>query len=229
MLIHVTRHGQPARHRSETGDPEYPRGDPPLTELGHEQARLLGRHLAKNGFGGPIFSSPYRRTLETAAAIAHETNCSIFPTRELQEWVPGEGVPDFGGLELEDMRSLFGCIAPDAALPHPWFYAGPEDIAAVQARARPFIESLGRTLKGHTADEALLVGHGASTGACINELLLKDLAPEVNEDPDKNWNCSLSTVEIGPNDTRKLKAHFSIDHFPAEIVTSNQLRYVGSE
>ena len=226
MLIHVTRHGQPARKKSETGDPEYPRGDPPLTELGREQARLLGRHLAKAGFGGPIFSSPYRRTLETAEAIARETDCPIFPTRELQEWVPGEGVPDFGGLELEDMRPLFGRIAPDAALPHPWFYAGPEDIAAVQARARPFIESLGRTLKARAAGEALLVGHGATTAACINELLLKDLAPEVNEDPDKNWNCSLSTVEIGPDGTRGLRAHFGIDHFPAETVTSNQLRYL---
>ena len=226
MLIHITRHGQPARHRSETGDPEYPRGDPPLSDQGREQARLLGRHLAANGFAGPIFSSPYRRTLATAEAIAQETDSLIFPTRELQEWVPGEGVPDFGGLELESIRSLFGRIAPDAALPHPWFYAGPEDIAAVQARARPFLESLGRPLEEHAVGETLLVGHGASTAACINELLLKDLAPEVNEDPDKNWNCSLSTVEIGPDGKRELKAHFSIGHFPTETVTSNQLRYL---
>ena len=226
MLIHVTRHGQPARKKSETGDPEYPRGDPPLTDQGREQARLLGRHLAATGFGGPIFSSPYRRTLKTAEAVAQETDCLIFPTRELQEWVPGEGVPNFDGLDLESIRSLFGCIAPDAALLHPWFYAGPEDAAAVQVRARPFIENLGRLLAERAAEEALLVGHGASTAACINELLLKDLAPEVNEDPDKNWNCSLSTVEIGPGGQRELKAHFSIDYFPAEIVTSNQLRYL---
>lgn len=43
--------------------------DPGLTELGHEQARLLIARLAAEGITR-LISSPYRRTLETATTVA---------------------------------------------------------------------------------------------------------------------------------------------------------------
>lgn len=42
--------------------------DPPLSPLGAEQARLLGRRLATVGFAA-VYASPLRRALETARAV----------------------------------------------------------------------------------------------------------------------------------------------------------------
>ena len=81
-------------------------------------------------------------------------------------------------------------------------------------------------LTARSPAEALLVGHGASTSACINELLLDDLPSDINEDPAKNWNCSLSTIEADQFGQGKITAHFSIDHLPKEMVTSNALQYL---
>ena len=46
MIVHITRHAQvnpPALAKGE--DPDYPRGDPPISDLGRAQARLLGQRL----------------------------------------------------------------------------------------------------------------------------------------------------------------------------------------
>lgn len=227
MRIHITRHGQPERKSGTSNDHQYPPGDPPLTAQGREQATCLGRHLAAQNFRGPIFSSPYHRTLETAEMIARETNMQIFPTRELQEWVPKEGTPDFDGMTLANIRSLFTHIDPAAALDHPWFFTGPEAIPEVQVRARPFLKDLCDAQAAHA--EVLLVGHGASTSACINELLSQNKSADISEDPLKNWNCSLSTIELEQFGLGDLTACFNIDHFPKEIVTSNELRYLDAE
>ena len=42
MIVYITRHGQPSRSINQIDVP----GDPPLSELGKEQARLLGQRLA---------------------------------------------------------------------------------------------------------------------------------------------------------------------------------------
>ena len=56
MILHVTRHGQTNTQKTHTP------GDPYLSDLGRQQALLLGRRLAELGFSGPIYSSPYYRT-----------------------------------------------------------------------------------------------------------------------------------------------------------------------
>ena len=226
MRIHITRHGQPRQKANAGNNHAYPPGDPPLTAQGREQASLLGRHLAAHHFKGPIFSSPYRRTLETSEMVARETDGHIFPTRELQEWVPREGTPNFDGLTLAGIRPLFSRIAPEATLEHPWFFSGPEAIPEVQLRVRPFLEKLCATA---ATAEVLLVGHGASTSACINELLGANKPDDISEDPLKNWNCSLSTIESDVFGYGKITACFDIGHFAEEIVTSNALRYLDAE
>jgi broad specificity phosphatase PhoE len=45
--------------------------DPPLSALGHEQARGLAAHLAKQGDIDAILVSPYLRALQTAQPLAH--------------------------------------------------------------------------------------------------------------------------------------------------------------
>jgi broad specificity phosphatase PhoE len=73
----VARHAQSewnvhfGRTRTDPGIP-----DAPLTELGRAQARLLADRLARHGVKR-LVSSPYRRTLQTAAIVAERLGCPI--------------------------------------------------------------------------------------------------------------------------------------------------------
>jgi probable phosphoglycerate mutase len=70
-------------------------GDPPLTELGEEQARRAAERLSADERFGPIdviLSSPLRRTLATAGAVGRATGLEVLPE-------PGFRELDFGRFE----------------------------------------------------------------------------------------------------------------------------------
>ena len=217
MLIHITRHGQPAIGGLAPGqDHEFPPGDPVLTELGRRQATWLGHHLAEFGFHGTIFSSPYRRTLETASLIALETASVIVPEAAIQECVFCDGYPEFDGLNAEEMQQFYPAVAASSTFCHPWFVQGPESFEKVTERVRPFVEWLQTT----SHDQVLLVGHGASVHGMI-----KALRPE-HEPTEKptthfNWNCSLTTFEVTDGQMPVLRHLFDVAHIPLESVSSN--------
>ena len=223
MIIHITRHGQPAVGDLPPGtNHQYPPGDPVLSVLGRRQAAWLGEHLAEMGFQGPIFSSPYRRTLETAQIIAEIGRQPLIPEPALQEHVLREGTPEFEGLTVDEMRRLYPNVEPDAHVPHPWFAEGPETTEVeVKNRMRPLLEKL----FGLAWEEALLVGHGASVHACIDLLVPGHMAARQARDPVVGWNCALTTVAGDGWENVSLVHDFEISHMPSECVTSNLTLY----
>ena len=227
MIIHITRHGQPAIGDLPPGtDHEYPPGDPVLSVLGRKQAAWLGGRLAKLEFQGPIFSSPYRRTLETAQIIAEIVRRPLIPEPALQEYVLREGTPDLKGLTADEMRRLYPNVEPDAHVPHPWLVEGPETTEVeVKNRTRPFLEKLFDL----AWEEALLVGHGASVHACIDLLVPGHMAARQAREPGVGWNCALTTVAGDGLENVSLRRDFDISHMPRECVTSNLTFYSGSE
>jgi broad specificity phosphatase PhoE len=226
MKIMITRHGQPVLGDLAPGlDHQYPPGDPSLTALGREQASCLGKRLRLENFRGPIFSSPYRRTLETAEVIATETGSDIFPEKAIQEFVP-EGGRQFASLGGSDMAKLYPHVIADETFPHPWLFTGPEGEPEVLARVRPFINEL----LGTEVEEVLLVGHGASVYASIGALVPDAFQESQSQTAKHNWNCALSTIICRKNVPAKLVQTFDISHMPGDIVTSNLtfLKDVGS-
>ena len=85
MRIFETRHGQVLPKRYYQDNPSFPVGDMPLSELGEEQARLVGKRLKELHFNGVIYSSPYARTLKTADIIAGEVGSRVIPLVCLRE------------------------------------------------------------------------------------------------------------------------------------------------
>ncbi|MGE5612237.1 MAG: histidine phosphatase family protein [Bacillota bacterium] len=80
----LIRHGESEGNVGRSSDP-----DCPLTEAGLEQARQVGRQLAGydlRGFAGLV--SPYRRTRQTAEAIALATGLSFAIEEGVREWGP---------------------------------------------------------------------------------------------------------------------------------------------
>jgi len=75
----VVRHGQPF-DESETGG----EGDPPLTELGHAQARAIGEYLTGQGVDH-IVSSPMVRARQTGEPLAESLGLDIEFDDDLKE------------------------------------------------------------------------------------------------------------------------------------------------
>jgi broad specificity phosphatase PhoE len=223
MIVYVTRHGQPAIGDLPAGvNHEFPPGDPTLTELGLKQAAYLGAFLKKQNFKGSIYSSPYHRTLYTAHEVAKATGALIHPEKAIQEYVLQEGTPDIQTATLPEIKSLLSHISPSATLDDDWLFAGPEAIEDVRERVRPFINNI----LCSDGDDCLLVGHGASVGACKTLLFEAGNIEYVDE---YNWNCSLSKYIIENGKTIDVELNCDISFMPEESVTSNKLVYLESD
>lgn len=216
MIFYITRHGQPLVPGTESGgeDPDYPPGDPPLSDLGREQARRLGQRLKAAGFAGRIYASPYRRTTETAHGIAGVLETVVWPEPAIREYT-GPNIYNFQGATLETLRSQFPRIAPEAELTYPWWTLEQETTderkqrPGVEARVRAFLEP--RIAAG--GEDILLVGHGASCHAAI-QYGRRLVTEEPEWPPVVGWNCSLTALRLSSpakfillGDTAHLEPH----------------------
>lgn len=98
--LFVVRHGETERS---AGHVYSGQADVPLTDAGHEQARLAGERLADAGVDA-IWSSPLCRATDTAAAIAKATGAPVRVDRRLIEVDYGE----LEGFDRESARDHFG-------------------------------------------------------------------------------------------------------------------------
>ena len=81
MELVFVRHGQPERVVRHDGQP----ADPPLSEIGQQQAAAVAAWLAEMGVDA-LYSSPMRRALQTAEAIGEVTGLQPTVREELSEF-----------------------------------------------------------------------------------------------------------------------------------------------
>jgi len=209
VKIYITRHGQVETNAEYFGDVTYPKGEVPLSEMGQEQSRLLGRRLKKLNFHGKIFASPFLRTMETAELIAEETGSSIYPTPGLHEiFKTLDDWKDYQGSTLEELIKKYPHTASDAVMEYPWWIPEQEDYEIVRQRVASALHEIMQE-----DEDVLIVGHGASVIAALHFVRAKRDVPGV-------WNCSLSMF-----DTKDLKAAFANDvsHLPYHMISNNKL------
>ncbi|MFQ5879528.1 MAG: histidine phosphatase family protein, partial [Dehalococcoidia bacterium] len=76
------------RHGESVGNAErrlQGQGDFPLTELGREQSRRLGRYLAREGVNA-VYGSTIRRAWETAEAVGEALGLAPQPLPGVEEY-----------------------------------------------------------------------------------------------------------------------------------------------
>ena len=83
-VLHLVRHGRVVDHLLDGSE------DPPLSDIGHAQAKAASAVLR----GDYLATSPYRRCLETAEPIAAATGLEVVTVSEVGEVVPEEYDPD---------------------------------------------------------------------------------------------------------------------------------------
>ena len=221
MRIYLTRHGQvrpagfwrPGDSLADAffnGDPSFPKGEPSISQLGRGQAVLTANELIRRGFRGPIYSSPYIRTMQTAQLIAERTGSPIYPMGFLREFMfSAERGAEFRGSDIETLRGLFPNVAPDAVLPMPWWTSYKDEVAPMRARVAADLKAF---LAAQPDDaEFLLIGHGASVYGVVNGLELA--IPEGA----MGYNCSLTVLDTGTGHTEV----FGMGHLPFPMWSNN--------
>ena len=218
MLRYITRHGQTVDYRNIENDALYPPGDIPLSDLGREQARMLGERMKGLGFCGHIITSPYMRTLETAEIIAKITGSKILPCSFMREIIKSQSHADnFKGLTIEKIKEKYDCIDKDAELEYPWWYSPEgvlrtETIEDVRARIVCGLEWIDKQFPN---EELLLVGHGASVGELLSVLRI----PKKRGIRTMIFNCSLSSIDTADKTVPTM--HSDTAHIKYELTTSN--------
>ncbi len=208
MTLHLTRHGQVDQKT------DHPVGDPHLSPLGREQARLLGERLRALGFSGRIFSSPYMRTIETANIVAEVAAVPVIPAPEMREYVMRDDQMDsFKGLTLSELADRYSHVDRSASFVYPWWTSEIETAEVIEERVSPLVD---RVSGG--SEDALLVGHGASVGG-VHGYILKENAPDRLGSGRPGWNCVLSSFDF--TDSFEVIRLLDTEHLPDDMVTSN--------
>lgn len=173
----VARHGETSWNREKR---LQGRGDSPLTERGHAQARALAELAARLGIER-VVASPLGRARVTAEMVVHAAGASLELAGALAEI-------DFGhvsGMTLDEAERAFPGLS-ESRRNQKWTHAWPggESYANVTERVERWLEGeplnprLGRTLvvAHQTVNRVLLVSLGAAT---IAEVLQSEQPSDV--------------------------------------------------
>lgn len=147
MLLYLVRHGETESNKAGLA---LGRADVPLNERGLRQARCLAQRLAGERFTG-VYTSPLKRAVETAAAIAEPHGLTPVVEDRLIEMDVGE----LDGLTFSEIRERFPGLLERWASPDGPTIAlfGSESLADVRDRAWEAMDELSR----RHADETVCV------------------------------------------------------------------------
>lgn len=243
MNLYIIRHAESANNRlAQSTDHDTflatREVDPPITDLGQQQARLLAAHLAQStvpeygrgkqqqrGYGlTRLVCSPMLRTLQTAAPVAEalgltpEVWLDVFEQGGMFEGNPftGDSLRCYPGAGRGAVTQQF----PAYALPDEWTDAGwwaetYEDMAACQERAERVAGKLFRLAAETPAARVGIVTHGTFT-----DQLLKKLFLLAGDRPMyfSHYNTAITRVEFA-DDYTVLRYTNRIGHLPEELIT----------
>jgi len=217
MRLFIARHGQVLPAGQENSAFATSPDDPLLTDLGLQQAELLGEEMRRLQFTGRIISSPFSRTVMTAAQVAKVCGLSISLDPRFREIVQQEeGLEGFEGKTLSQLKAMFPEIR-QSSLPYPWWTVPKNTMEEVIARVRPLIEEC-----IEKNEDCLLVGHGASTHAAATILLGGKNAREMGDIcRGDNLNCSLTEFSIENGVILPVRI-YDTTHLLSHMLTSNQ-------
>ena len=214
MRIFETRHGQVLPKSYYQGNASLPVGDSGLSELGKEQARLVGKRLKDLQFNGVIFSSPYDRTLNTAEIIAEEVGAKVIPLLCLREISTVKEPTERGAGSGAEIFAKYPHMQVEFDKIYTWLDERKEDLSDVIERLKTGLEPV---LSGLEKDiDVLLVGHAATAVA------MRHLFDVEKDNKAFHWNCHLSLLYS----TSGEKYANDVGHLPEDKRTGNSLNYL---
>jgi broad specificity phosphatase PhoE len=224
MELYLIRHGQSTNNT--LADQQVRVCDPPLTELGRQQAERLAEHLAdgKRGYGiTRLYVSPMWRALQTAQAVGRALGLPVEVWIEVHEsggvyLDHGEegGIVAYPGKTRAEMLAEF----PDYVLPESiteqgwWRGEGREDWSACQGRA---IQVAGQLRVWAAEDERIaIISHGGFANALLKALF--------NQLPSRHlWyahnNTGITRIDFSADGRLGVQFLNRMEHLPPELIS----------
>jgi 2,3-bisphosphoglycerate-dependent phosphoglycerate mutase len=238
MRLYLIRHAQSYNNAIQHARQRVQ--DPPLTEIGEQQAVLLAHYLqtaqdtpplsteTAQGFSFTrLYASPMRRTLQTAQPIAHAFNLPIQVWTDIHEWggifledaQTGE-VTGFGGMTRSQIEEAFPeAILPDNVTEKGWWLPSMGRETTEHAIMRAVRVALALRELANTDESIALVTHGGFMDTLLKALLdqLPRLAPDLFY---SHANTSITRVDFG-RDGMKInpRYHNRFEHLPFDLRT----------
>lgn len=210
-MLALVRHGESlANHERRFGG----HGPTPLTERGHTQARVTGRHLADRLAPTAIVSSDLARAQQTADHIAAATGLDVETTPGLRE----RGLGRLDGLLFEEVRERYPDDWAQLLSRDPdWASPGGESNRAVFERVARAIDDI---VARHRGGRVVVVSHGvaiylAFAHVCGIDPLAIDSRVYINVD-----NCSITRAARRHEGVWRLDALNDAHHLAADGATS---------
>ncbi|KAI8384764.1 histidine phosphatase superfamily [Radiomyces spectabilis] len=176
--IWITRHG--FREDWVTDNPHLPtnlKNDPPLSELGREQAQELGAFLKDKGIER-VYSSPFYRVLQTVYPLIEETDVPLHLDNCMSEWYGAAYDRYLPPAPFEKLKELFPKLdlSHESSIPLP---VGVETVSICHQRVRDGLETLLDELdkEPNGPSSILLAGHAASVICAVRALLGDETFP----------------------------------------------------
>jgi len=157
--------------------------DPELSERGHNQAKLIANALKKYN-PTTLYSSPLKRTYQTAEYISKELNLPIIKNEDIIEVDHG----DWSGLLVEEVKEKYPEMFRQWLFePHLVKFPNGESLEDVFDRVKNFLKY---ALEKHENDTIVVVSHTVPIRA--------SLTAGLNLDMDKFWifGCDNSSYSI---------------------------------
>jgi broad specificity phosphatase PhoE len=160
--------------------------DRPLTERGHEQARLLAERLVDVELDA-VYASDLRRAWETAEAVAATRGLHVVRLPELRE----VNVGSWSGFTRDECSERF----PDAFLRWQQGGSGWEDGESYEEMGERIVGAIQRLAARHPGGAILVVSHGGPIRAVHAHALGVDIATHRRTGPVEP-NARLSSVSV---------------------------------
>ncbi|WP_333784833.1 phosphoserine phosphatase PspA [Thermocrinis sp.] len=143
--------------------------DPDLSERGKIQAQLLAKALEKEKID-VIYSSPLKRTYQTALAIASKHNLEVIQERRIIEIDHGV----WSGMLVDEVKQKYSeDFRRWLEEPHKIKFEGGESLEEVYARVREFLEFVKQS---HQNQTVVVTSHTVPIRAMLCTLLNIDLS-----------------------------------------------------
>ena len=240
MELLIIRHAQ--SYNNTLADQSLRVVDPPLTDVGRQQAQLVAEFVAHgqdsdphppglagfsaNGRGLAItrlYCSAMLRALDTACAIAGATGLKPRVWVDIHEeggmWLDhGEGgVLGYPGMTRGEIMEQFPqCVIPETITDQGWWTAGQEELAPFRARAERVAAEL-RGMAATAPDERIaIVTHGGFGAQLIKAIF--SVPADANLFFYHN-NTGISKVRYRPDGRISMRYQNRLNHLPPELVT----------
>lgn len=244
MQLYMIRHGQSTNNA--LTDQRNRVSDPPLTELGKQQAQVLAQHLAtgtelepagntgrerdQKGYGiTRIYCSPMWRALQTAEPIGQALGLAPKVWTDLHErggiffdHGDGRGPIGYPGKTRAEMRTTFpSYVLPEGIQEQGWWGGGYEDWPACHRRAGKVAEAVRELATASNGERIVIVSH-----VDFIDAFLKALSNQLPDDQIfyYHYNTAVSRVDFHSNGCLDIRYLNRVSHLPATLISGNPRR-----